>query len=137
MALVASMTVFLDVLVALTLLPALLGLAGERIVTKKARQRYAKKDHNQPSFADHWIKGLLKGKWLVVALVILILGTLAVPVAQMDLGMPSGASSNLDTVERQSYDLITEGFGEGYNGTLAMVAEDQAVQLLKLKTTFN
>ncbi len=51
--------------------------------------------------------------------------------------MPSGASSNLDTVERQSYDLITEGFGEGYNGTLAMVAEDQAAQVLKLKTTFN
>ncbi|GAF10966.1 integral membrane protein [Bacillus sp. JCM 19045] len=133
MALVASMTVFLDVLVALTLLPALLGLAGERIVTKKARQRYAKKDHNQPSFADHWIKGLLKGKWLVVALVILILGTLAVPVAQMDLGMPSGASSNLDTVERQSYDLITEGFGEGYNGTLAMVAEDQGGSAIEIE----
>ncbi len=124
MALVASMTVFLDVLVALTLLPALLGLAGERIVSRKARERYAKKDHAQPTVANYWIQFLLKGKWVIIPLLIVLLATLAVPVTQMNLGMPSGASANQDTVERQSYDRITDAFGEGYNGTLALVAEE-------------
>ena|GEM_PF-6762000 len=41
----------------------------------------------------------------------------------MNLGIPSGASSNKDTPARQSYDIISESFGEGYNGMLLLVAE--------------
>lgn len=125
MALVASLTVFLDVLVALTLLPSLLRLVGERIVSKKARQKYEERDLSKPSLADHWINSVIKTKWIAVGLIIIVLGTLAIPVTQMNLGMPSGSSANKDTAERQSYDLVTEGFGEGYNGTLLMVAEER------------
>lgn len=124
MALVASMTVFIDVLVALTLLPALLGLIGERIVSTKTRNKNNAKE-SRPTFATHWINGVIKFKWLVVALVIVVLGTMAIPVTEMNLGMPSGASANEDAPERQSYDVISESFGEGYNGTLLLVAEEK------------
>ncbi|MGD6965567.1 MMPL family transporter [Rossellomorea vietnamensis] len=125
MALVASMTVFIDVLVALTLLPSLLGLIGEKIVSAKTRKKVSNKENAKPSFANHWINGIIKFKWLVALLVVVILGTMAIPVGEMNLGMPSGASANKDTAVRQSYDLISENFGEGYNGTLLLVAEDK------------
>ncbi|RIW30705.1 MMPL family transporter [Bacillus salacetis] len=125
MALVASMTVFIDVLVALTLLPSLLGLIGERIVSAKTRKKVSNKEKSKPSFASHWINGIIKFKWLVALLVVVILGTMAIPVGEMNLGMPSGASANKDTAVRQSYDLISDNFGEGYNGTLLLVAEDK------------
>lgn len=41
----------------------------------------------------------------------------------MEMGIPGAASANLDTVARQSYDAISEGFGEGFNGPLILVAE--------------
>ncbi|MFD1173013.1 MMPL family transporter [Oceanobacillus picturae] len=125
MALVASLTVFIDVLVALTLLPAILGLVGERIVSAKARKKHNAKDKDKPTFANKWINAIIKLRWPIVALIIVILGTLTIPVADMNLGMPSGASANKDTAERQSYDIVSESFGEGYNGTLLLVAEDK------------
>ncbi|MDC3418329.1 MMPL family transporter [Aquibacillus salsiterrae] len=125
MALVASMTVFIDVLVALTLLPALLGLIGEKIVSTKARSKEKEKDSTKSTFANHWINSIIKFKWFAVALIIVVLGMMAIPVSDMNLGMPSGASANKDTAERQSYDIISESFGEGYNGTLLLVAEDR------------
>ncbi len=125
MAMVASLTVLIDLLVALTLLPALLGLIGERIVSVKTRQKEAAKTNSKPSFAHGWITGILKAKWVAVLLVIAVLGTLAIPVLQMNLGMPSGASANKDTAVRQSYDIISDRFGEGYNGPLLLVAENE------------
>ncbi|MFS0726830.1 MMPL family transporter [Paenibacillus sp. 1P07SE] len=123
MALVASATVFINVLIALTLLPALLGLVGERIVSKKAREKRARAGGQSHGFAERYVRGVVKFRWLVIVAVIAILGTAAIPVAQMELGMPSGATANLDPPGRQSYDAISEGFGEGFNGPLLLVAE--------------
>ncbi|RAZ67093.1 MMPL family transporter [Planococcus maitriensis] len=125
MAIVAALTVLIDVLVALTLLPALLGLIGERIVSAKTRNKAQTHNSSKQSFAQGWITGLLKMKWVAVILVIIVLGTLAVPVAQVNLGMPSGESANQDTAVRQSYDVISDSFGEGFNGPLLVVAKDQ------------
>ncbi|ACT03874.1 MMPL family transporter [Paenibacillus sp. JDR-2] len=124
MALVAAASVFINVLVALTLLPALLGLVGERIVSEKAR----KKNNEQAGVsrqgtAHRWANGVVRRRWLVIVGVIVILGAAAIPAAQMKLGMPSGDTANLDTPTRQSYDAISAGFGEGYNSPLLLVAE--------------
>ncbi|MCR2805729.1 MMPL family transporter [Paenibacillus soyae] len=122
MAIVASITVFLSVLIALTLLPALLGLVGERICSKKSHEKNRSKT-NSHGFSNGWIKGIVKFRWLVIIAVIAILGAAAIPAAKMELGIPSGASANLDTSARQSYDAISAGFGEGFNGPLLIVAE--------------
>ncbi|MDF2837550.1 MAG: transporter, partial [Paenibacillus sp.] len=124
MAIVASVTVFLSVLIALTLLPALLGLVGERICSDKARAKQrSKSTGKQHGVADVWVKGIVKLRWPVIIAVIAILGVAAIPAAKMELGIPSGASANLDTSARQSYDAISAGFGEGFNGPLLIVAE--------------
>ncbi|CAH1215819.1 Membrane protein YdfJ [Paenibacillus plantiphilus] len=124
MAIVAAVTVFLSVLIALTLLPAMLGLVGERICSRKAREKSSSKSSDkQHGVADGWVKGIVKFRWPVIIAVVAILGIAAIPVAEMKLGMPSGGTANLDTAQRQSYDAISSGFGEGFNGPLLIVAE--------------
>lgn len=124
MALVAAATVFVSVLVALTLLPAMLGLVGERICSAKLRER--SKSHsssNEHKVSSRWANGVVKRRWAVIVGVVVLLGIAAIPVTKMELGIPSGATANLDTTTRQSYDAIAGGFGEGFNGPLLLVAE--------------
>lgn len=124
MALVAAATVLINVFVALTLLPALLGLVGERICSTKAREKGA-----QPSkaanhgIADRWVKFVIKNRWVTIIAIVVILGFAATPITKMEMGIPGASSANLDTTARQSYDAISEGFGEGFNGPLILVAE--------------
>lgn len=124
MALVAAASVLINVLLALTLLPALLGLVGERICTVKARSKnVASKSNARQGFSHRWANATVKYRWAIIILVVLVLGTAAIPVTKMELGIPSGASANLDTPARQSYDIISKGFGEGFNGPLLLVAQ--------------
>lgn len=126
MALVAATTVLVNVLIALTLLPALLGLAGERICTSKARLMSNSQDKEiRHGFAYRWVKGALKYRYIVVIGLIIVLGAAAIPVTKMEMGIPSGGTANLDTASRQSYDAISNGFGEGFNGPLLIVVEPQ------------
>lgn len=123
MALVAAATVVLAVLVALTLLPALLGVVGERIASAQARARgrsLTVEEHRH--LAHRWSEGVVRHRWLAIVGVVAVLGLAAVPVADISLGMPNGSTANLDTDERQAYDAITRGFGEGYNAPLVVVA---------------
>ena len=122
MALVAAATVFLAVLIALTLLPSLLGLVGERVMSARARRRQQKRSYVQRhGFAHTFASGVVKGRWAVIVGVVAVLVTAAIPMTQMTLGMPNGSAANLDTTERQASDAITRGFGEGYNTPLISV----------------
>ena len=55
---------------------------------------------------------------------VLALGTMAVPVTQMSLGLPGASSRPTSDTSRQAYDLTTTHFGAGYNGTLVVVGEN-------------
>ncbi|WP_308636006.1 MMPL family transporter [Paenibacillus silvisoli] len=126
MALVAAVSVFVNVLLALTLLPAMLGFVGERICSAKARSKSsANANKAGHGFAHRWVNGAVKFRWLIIVGVVAVLGVAAIPVTKMELAIPSGASANLDTTQRQSYDAISKGFGEGFNGPLLLVAEPQ------------
>jgi RND superfamily putative drug exporter len=124
MALVAASTVALAVLIALSLLPALLGLVGERICSDKARaRRRAKVQTESHGVADHWVKGVVRFRWPVMAGVAAILVVMAIPAASMNLGIPSGATANRDTAARQSYEAVSQSFGEGFNSPLLVTVE--------------
>jgi putative drug exporter of the RND superfamily len=124
MALVAAATVFVAVLIALTLLPALLGLVGERVCSKRAREKgrvRIEKEHR--GYAHRWVSNVVRFRWPVIIGIVVILGVLAIPIASMELGIPSGATANEDSDSRQSYEAISAGFGEGFNGPLMVVVE--------------
>lgn len=127
MALVAAATVLINVFVALTLLPALLGLVGERICSPKARKKNKNDDKvGSSGVADRWVKFVIKYRWATIVAIVVVLGVAATPISKMEMGIPGASSANLDTVARQSYDAISEGFGEGFNGPLILVAEPKS-----------
>ncbi|MFJ9562322.1 MMPL family transporter [Streptomyces fuscichromogenes] len=122
MAVVAAATVAIAVLLALTLLPALLGLVKERICPariRRAAQRHASAAHR--GRATRWAARLVRHRYAALTAAILIPAVLAVPAAGMKLGLPSGASYNPDTGQRRSYELTSDAYGPGYNGPLLVV----------------
>lgn len=128
MALAAAATIAVAVLISLTALPALLGLVGERIVSRKARERQTATAGEGKGLSARWARGITGKPWLVVAGVAIALGMLALPAADMRLGMPSGATAAAGSPERLNYDLTVAGLGEGANGPLLVAVDRPAGQ---------
>jgi RND superfamily putative drug exporter len=125
MGLAAAGAVVVAVLIATTLLPALLGFAGHRaahlnrVVTWRPRGRKPGREPASVRYAR-----FVTRRPLVVSLVC-VAGLLAValPALDMKLGLPDGGSKPTDNTERRAYDLLTEGFGPGFNGVLTVVVD--------------
>ena len=125
MGLAASATVALSVLIALTLLPAVLGFAGRRIAAGKDPED----DHEgeaKPSFGFRWARAVARRPLPVLLVALVGLGVVAVPAQDLRLGMPDDSSAAPDTTQRKAYDLLAQGFGPGFNGPLVVVVEATA-----------
>ncbi|OEX92229.1 multidrug RND transporter [Corynebacterium sp. BCW_4722] len=131
MGLAAAVTVAIAVLVALTLLPAVLGAFGNKAFAGQvpgvagnpgpgAREA---KDLDENSLGRRWVRFVRKAPGLVMAVVVLGLGALSVPVLNLEMALPSDATSNTDTTQRKSADLMAEGFGPGVNAPLLLVVD--------------
>jgi putative drug exporter of the RND superfamily len=123
MALVAAATIMIAVLLALTLLPALLGVVGERICSAKVRAGATRPDAGSAP-VNRWAAGLVRYRFLALAGAFVIPVVLALPAADMKLGLPSGDGYNSDTPQRQSYEAVSDTFGPGYNGPLLVVVRN-------------
>ncbi|WP_329343633.1 MMPL family transporter [Streptomyces sp. NBC_00663] len=127
MAVVAAATIAIAVLLALTLLPALLGLVRERICPARIRRAAQHRTSaTGPGRATRRGRLLVRHRYAALAAAILIPAILAVPVAGMKLGLPSGASYNPDTGQRRSYDMTSKAYGPGYNGPLLVAVGSTA-----------
>lgn len=51
------------------------------------------------------------------------LGVLALPAADLQMGMPGAEAKPVSSTERRAYDALAEGFGAGFNGPLTVVAD--------------
>ncbi|MCX2968149.1 MULTISPECIES: MMPL family transporter [Streptomyces] len=130
MGLAAAGTVVVAVLVAITLVPAALGMVGKRIFGRKVRAANPETGVPAPAAPDarpplgvRWARLTLRRPVLVLLTAVLGLGVLAVPVGSMNLGLPDEGNQSTSTTQRRAYDLIAEGFGPGFNGPLLAVAD--------------
>ncbi|MFJ8110964.1 MMPL family transporter [Streptomyces sp. NPDC096132] len=126
MGLGAAATVVLSVLIAVTLLPAVLGLIGRRIATssvpvlRRSTERAAlRKD--RPATGVRWAGLLARRRWTVLVVSLLGLGILAVPAADLRLGL--GGTQDADTSSARAQKLVDDGFGPGYSGTLVVLVQ--------------
>jgi putative drug exporter of the RND superfamily len=126
----AAGTVLVAVLVALTLLPALLGFAGKRLApepgSRTARRELADAQETTGaggSLGARWTRLVTRRPLLTVLLVVAGLAVLAVPAPQLRLALPDNSTAAPDSPERQAYDLISENFGPGLNGPLVVLVE--------------
>ncbi|MFC9944552.1 MMPL family transporter [Streptomyces pratensis] len=131
MGLAAAATVALAVLVSLTLLPAVLGFAGARVLPRKQRTRDRTSApapvEAESGFGFRWGRIVARLRVPVLVLGVVGLGALALPVQDMRLALPDASTEAVGSPNREAYDLTTEGFGEGFNGRLvAVVSGDTA-----------
>jgi len=119
----ASATVALEVVLAITLLPAFMGFAGERlrprerVLTKAARRASGK--HFRP--AAWWVKTVTKWPIVTVVVVLAGIGALTYPMTNLQLALPTAGRSQPGAQDRATFDAITEKFGLGANGPLVMI----------------
>ncbi len=120
----AAGTVALAVVAALTLLPAVLSLAGVRILPRKLRATVAAGTHveAEPS-TGRGISFVTKHPLITVIGVVAMLGAVAIPALDLRLGLPSERSQPEESSARKGYDLLSEGFGAGFNGPIVILAE--------------
>ncbi|MBY9079089.1 MMPL family transporter [Paenibacillus sp. HN-1] len=124
MGLAAAISVFVAVLIAVIFVPAVLAAAGERIGPARENKwlRKISGGKKQSGSANRWGR-LVTGKpWLTAILSIAILSVCTLPFLHMELGLPDNGLKSDKTTERRGYVLLAEGFGEGFNGPLIVVA---------------
>ncbi|MEV6892114.1 MMPL family transporter [Kribbella sp. NPDC051137] len=122
MGLAAAATVLTAVLVALTLLPALLGFVGNRVLPRKLRKSPTATPQKE-GFGFRWGRLVTRFRVPIVAVGIIGLGLLAIPAKNMQLALPDGASAAAGTNQRVAYDLTAAAFGPGANGPLVVVVK--------------
>ncbi|MDH6140239.1 RND superfamily putative drug exporter [Kitasatospora sp. GP30] len=134
MGLAASGAVVVAVLVAITLLPALLGFAG-RAIDRLPVWRRALRSPGRRTMGERWAGFVVRRPLAVLVAGLAALATLAVPAASLDLGLPGGGSQAVGTGARTAYDQVSRSFGPGFNAPLVVVvdagqaaAPEQAVQ---------
>jgi RND superfamily putative drug exporter len=116
MGLAAAGTVAIAVLIAVTLLPALLGFAGQRA----GRGRKPKEG---PTAGQRWAQFMTRRPWVGIAGVFVVLLVVAIPALDLNQGLPDDSIKAEETTERKSYELLTEGFGPGFTGPLTTVID--------------
>lgn len=124
MGLAAAGTVAVAVLVAVTLLPALLGFAGDRVLPRRLRANAGRAPSHVPAkegFGYRWARIVTRLRVPVILVAVLGLGALAVPAMDMRVALPDASAGPAGTPAREAADLITAGFGPGFNGRLALV----------------
>ena len=123
----AAFAVLVAIGVATTLLPAMLGLAKGRLTPKPGspadRRAIAHDKGGKPTMGLRWVTLVTKHRAIASIGVIAILGTLAIPALSLDLNLPDGGSEPAGSTQRQAFDLVSEGFGPGYNGPLVVAVD--------------
>ncbi|MEW2071192.1 MMPL family transporter [Streptomyces sp. NPDC007346] len=121
----AAGTVAIAVIIALTLVPALLGFAGKRVMGRKARKAAEAENRPEakPNMGTRWARFVLRKPVWVLLAGVLGLGVIAVPAASLEMGLPDDGAQPKSTTQRQAYDMLSDGFGPGFNGPLMVVVD--------------
>jgi RND superfamily putative drug exporter len=150
MGLAAAAIVLIAVLVALTLLPALLGLGGTRVFRKDAaagravlegndpeeveaatgrfrvkrlRRNRRYRDPDRPTLGTRWVQLIHRAPGLFVLVVVAVLVLLTLPATRLQLSLPSDMTSPESTTQRKSAELVEEGFGPGRNAPFLAIVD--------------
>ncbi|VXB68607.1 MMPL family transporter [Plantibacter sp. T3] len=152
MGVAAAVGVAIAVVISLTLIPAMLGFAGERLrpkarpASKRAAARGAAAEHHHavPELVEGqqdsvpephtavpepveghpnrfflgWVRGVTRLPIVTIVAVVAVLGALAIPALSLRLALPDAGSLPEGDGARTTYDLVSEHFGEGFNGPL-------------------
>ncbi len=133
MGVAAAVGVGVAVIISITLIPALLGFAGVRLrpqpkkATRRARRAHAASDatgdsptpsHRPNRFFTGWVRAVTRFPIVTILAVVAVLGLAAAPALGLRLALPDAGGLPEDDQARVTYDLVSDHFGEGFNGPL-------------------
>jgi RND superfamily putative drug exporter len=125
LAVASALTVVFTVLAAVTLLPALLGVFGMRVLSRRQRRRLAAAA-SAPGAAGawaRWARTVERRPAVLAAAAAAVMLVLAIPVLSLRLGSSDQGNDPSSTTTRQAYELLADGFGPGFNGPLLLVTQ--------------
>jgi RND superfamily putative drug exporter len=142
LAVASSIGVLFTMVAALTLLPAMLGFVGPKILSRKQRRTLAAEGPHgsrEDGFWVRWAGAVEKSPVLFGAIALVLILALAAPFLRLRLGSSDQGNDAIGSTTRTAYDLLAQGFGPGFNGPLLVVAQTtdpaQADAMTQLATT--
>nr|WP_255222959.1 MMPL family transporter [Paenibacillus sp. 7541] len=123
----AAISILAAVLISIITLPAILGMIGHRLSPAKESRFWQKingQNRTDEEKANRWGRLVTKHPIIISLVSIAFLAILTIPFFHMNLGLPSdGTAKSTEMTERRAYDLLTEGYGEGFNAQLVVAAK--------------
>src|SRR3954467_15712222 len=125
-AIASAIVVLTTMTAAVTLIPALLGVFGMRVLSRKERRRLEAEGPRDPKldgFWPRWARVVQRHKLPLAAGALVIMLALAIPALSLRLGSSDAGQDPSSSTTRKAYDLLASGFGPGFNGTFQIVAK--------------
>jgi len=125
LAIASALVVVFTVAAAVTLLPAMLGVFGMRVLSRRQRRALATADASKAprGFWARWADTVQRRPAVMVAAAAVAMLVLAIPVLSLRLGASDASNDPSSSTTKQAYDLLADGFGPGFNGPLILVAQ--------------
>lgn len=117
-----ALVVAFTMLASLTLLPAMLGFFGMKVLRRSERNQLGQQAAQPSRGWTRWAE-FLSGKAAVSSVLALaVIGVLAIPFFSMRAGLLDASTDPSSSTTHQAYQLLAKGFGPGFNGPLEVVA---------------
>ncbi|WP_034985088.1 MMPL family transporter [Corynebacterium jeikeium] len=100
------------------------GASAARAVARGERQRAGDGQHKQ-GLAGRWIRLVYSFPGISIAVVMLVLAALTLPALNLQLSLPNDKTSNVDSTQRKSAEMLEEGFGPGRNAPFLVVVNGE------------
>jgi RND superfamily putative drug exporter len=124
--LATSLMVLSAVAAAVTLLPALLTLLGDKIDSGRVGRRHRPATRTEDSRWWRFGHHVSRRPWPYLLGAVAALFVIATPALSMQTAFPAAGDAPAETTHRQAYDLLTEGFGIGFNAPLTVVVDQRS-----------
>jgi len=133
LAVAAAIGVALTMVAALTLLPAMLGFIGPKVMSRKQKKDLAENGPrivgaDSKGFWPKWADRVQRAPWLSAGAALLVIVILALPFFSLRLGSADQGTDPTGTPTRVAFDMLSKGFGPGFNGPLMLVGVVQPDQ---------
>jgi RND superfamily putative drug exporter len=125
-AVASAIVVLVTMTAAVTLIPALLGMFGMRVLSRRERRRLEAEGPRDPKLDGFWPRWALvvrQHRLPLAAAALVVMLALAVPALSLRLGSSDAGQDPASSTTRKAYDLLARGFGPGFNGTFQIVAK--------------
>ena len=133
LAVAAAIGVALTMVAALTLLPAMLGFIGPKVMSRKQKRNLAENGPrivgaDNKGFWPNWADRVQRYPWVSAGGALLLIVIIALPFFSLRLGSADQGTDPAGTPTRVAFDMLSKGFGPGFNGPLMLVGVVQPDQ---------